>query len=116
MFGIGSTELLIILVVALVIIGPKKLPDVMRTIGKGMAEFRRVSTDVKTTLEAEVDKAEQESRKKDEAERAKAEAARKKPEEAKTVEAEAKAEPEVAASEEAEKETAKAETDASSAA
>ncbi|MFZ5811446.1 MAG: Sec-independent protein translocase protein TatB, partial [Thermodesulfobacteriota bacterium] len=51
MFGIGTTELLVILVVALIVIGPSKLPDVMRTIGKGLAEFRRVSTDVKSTLE-----------------------------------------------------------------
>ncbi|MDD4464682.1 MAG: twin-arginine translocase TatA/TatE family subunit, partial [Desulfobacterales bacterium] len=36
MFGIGSTELLVILVVALIVIGPSKLPDIMRTLGKGM--------------------------------------------------------------------------------
>ena len=63
MFGIGTTELLVILVVALIVIGPSKLPDVMRTIGKGLAEFRRVSTDVKSTLEAEVQRAEDTKRK-----------------------------------------------------
>lgn len=63
MFGIGTTELLVILVVALIVIGPSKLPDVMRTIGKGLAEFRRVSTDVKSTLEAEVRRAEDDQRK-----------------------------------------------------
>lgn len=62
MFGIGSTELLVILVVALIVIGPSKLPDIMRTLGKGMAEFRRMSTDVKSTLEAEVDRADREQR------------------------------------------------------
>jgi len=62
MFGIGSTELLVILVVALIVIGPSKLPDLMRTLGKGMAEFRRMSTDVKSTLEAEVDRADREKR------------------------------------------------------
>ncbi len=62
MFGIGSTELLVILVVALIVIGPSKLPDLMRTLGKGMAEFRRMSADVKSTLDAEVDRAERESR------------------------------------------------------
>ena len=62
MFGIGSTELLVILVVALIVIGPSKLPDIMRTLGKGMAEFRRMSTDVKSTLEAEVDRADREHR------------------------------------------------------
>jgi sec-independent protein translocase protein TatB len=63
MFGIGTTELLVILVVALIVIGPSKLPDVMRTIGKGLAEFRRVSTDVKSTLEAEVQRADDAKRK-----------------------------------------------------
>ena len=62
MFGIGSTELLVILVVALIVIGPSKLPDLMKTLGKGMAEFRRMSTDVKSTLEAEVDRAEREQK------------------------------------------------------
>ena len=60
MFGIGSTELLVILVVALIVIGPSKLPDLMKTLGKGMAEFRRMSTDVKSTLEAEVERADRE--------------------------------------------------------
>ena len=60
MFGIGSTELFIIIVVALIVIGPKKLPDLMRTLGKGMAEFKRVSSDVKETFDKEVKKAEKE--------------------------------------------------------
>lgn len=62
MFGIGSTELLVILVVALIVIGPSKLPDLMRTLGKGMAEFRRMSNDVKSTFEAEVERADREHR------------------------------------------------------
>ncbi|EFL51317.1 twin-arginine translocation protein, TatB subunit [Solidesulfovibrio fructosivorans JJ]] len=62
MFGIGSTELVVILIVALIVIGPSKLPDLMRTLGKGMAEFRRMSSDVKSTFEAEVDRAEREQR------------------------------------------------------
>ena len=60
MFGIGSTELLVILVVALIVIGPSKLPDLMKTLGKGMAEFRRMSSDVKSTFEAEVERADRE--------------------------------------------------------
>ena len=60
MFGIGSTELFIIIIVALIVIGPKKLPDLMRTLGKGMAEFKRVSSDVKDTFDKEVKKAEKE--------------------------------------------------------
>ena len=62
MVGIGSTELLVILVVALIVIGPSKLPDLMKTLGKGMAEFRRMSSDVKSTLEAEVDRADREQK------------------------------------------------------
>lgn len=53
MFGIGSTELLVILVVALVVLGPKSLASVSRTLGKAMGEFRRVSTDFQRTLNAE---------------------------------------------------------------
>jgi sec-independent protein translocase protein TatB len=64
MFGIGSTELIIILVVALLVLGPKKLPEIARTLGKGMAEFRRMSTDVKRTIEMEADRSEEAEKKK----------------------------------------------------
>lgn len=63
MFGIGTTELLVIIIVALLVIGPEKLPQIMRTVGKGMAEFKRMSSDVKSTLEAEVSRAEDEEKK-----------------------------------------------------
>ncbi len=67
MFGIGTTEVLLILVVALLVIGPSKLPDVARALGKGMAEFRRMSSDVKKTidLEAQLADMEHDSRKND---------------------------------------------------
>lgn len=55
MFGsIGFPEILLILVIALLIFGPKRLPEVGRTIGKGLAEFRRASTDLKRTVSAEL--------------------------------------------------------------
>lgn len=50
MFGIGMPELVIILVVALIVIGPKKLPDLAKSLGKGLAEFRRATDDVKESL------------------------------------------------------------------
>ena len=64
MFGIGTSEVLIILVVALVVIGPSKLPELARTLGKGLAEFRRVSSDVKNTIEMEGERLEEEEKKK----------------------------------------------------
>ena len=43
-------ELIIILVVALLILGPKKLPEIARSLGRGMAEFRRASTELQRTI------------------------------------------------------------------
>lgn len=65
MFGIGGPELVIILVVALIVIGPQKLPQMMRSLGKGLAEFKRMGNDVKSTLDLEVDRAESEARKRE---------------------------------------------------
>lgn len=47
MFGIGMPELLLILVLALIVLGPKKLPELARALGKGMAEFRRATDELK---------------------------------------------------------------------
>ena len=55
MFGIGMTELLVILVVALIVFGPTKLPELARSLGRAMAEFRRASTDLRQTLREAVD-------------------------------------------------------------
>lgn len=53
--SIGTSELLMIGLVALIIFGPRKLPEMMRTIGKTMAEFRRSTDDFKKTWQNEVD-------------------------------------------------------------
>ncbi len=55
MFGIGMPELLIVLVVALLVLGPRKLPDAARSLGRGMAEFRRASADLRSSLTAPID-------------------------------------------------------------
>ncbi len=52
--SIGFPEILMILVIALLIFGPKKLPEVGRTIGKGLAEFRKASSDLKRSVNAEL--------------------------------------------------------------
>jgi len=53
MFGIGMPELIIILVIALIVIGPQKLPDMARSLGKGLAEFKRASDDFRQNISEE---------------------------------------------------------------
>lgn len=72
MFGIGMPELLLILVVALVVLGPKRLPEVARVLGRGLAEFRRATSDLtdelrnaQIMLEEEARQATQEARRKE---------------------------------------------------
>lgn len=51
--NIGLTELIVILIVALLVIGPKKLPDVAQALGRGLAEFKRAMEDVRDELKME---------------------------------------------------------------
>ena len=58
---IGVTELIFIFVIALLMFGPKKLPELGRTFGKGMAEFRRASNELRSTFQTEMDNIEREN-------------------------------------------------------
>ncbi len=51
---LGVPELIFIFILALLIFGPKRLPEIGRTIGKGMAEFRKASTEIKRTINTEL--------------------------------------------------------------
>ncbi len=64
MFGIGSSEFLVIILVALLVLGPSHLPKIARTLGKAMGEFRRVSNEFQRTLNLEAEREEHEERKK----------------------------------------------------
>lgn len=62
MFGIGVPELLVILVVALIVLGPKRLPDVAKALGKGLAEFRKATADLTDELRSAQTMIEREAR------------------------------------------------------
>lgn len=55
MFGMGMQEILIILAVALIVIGPRKLPDLAKSLGRALGEFRRATSDIKDTINLEAD-------------------------------------------------------------
>lgn len=55
MFGIGMPEMILILAVALIVIGPKKLPDLARSLGKAMGEFKKATSDLKESMQIDTE-------------------------------------------------------------
>ncbi len=55
MFGIGGWEMILIGVVALLVFGPKRLPELARSLGKGLAEFRKASSDLRRSIDFDLD-------------------------------------------------------------
>jgi sec-independent protein translocase protein TatA len=52
--SIGMPELIVIFIIALIIFGPRKLPELGRSLGRGIAEFKKATTDLQTSLEEEI--------------------------------------------------------------
>ena len=61
MGNIGFPELVVIFIVALLVFGPRKLPELGRSLGRGISEFRRASSDLRTSIEREIENADVES-------------------------------------------------------
>ena len=55
MFGIGMPEMLLILAIALIVIGPKKLPDLAKSLGRAMGEFKKATSEIKQSIGVDAD-------------------------------------------------------------
>ena len=55
MFGIGMPEMFLILAIALIVIGPKKLPDLAKSLGRAFAEFKRATSELKESMEIDTE-------------------------------------------------------------
>ena len=55
MFGIGMPELLLLLAIALIVVGPKKLPELAKALGRGIAEFKKATNELKESLDTSTD-------------------------------------------------------------
>jgi len=55
MFGIGMPEMFLIMAVALIVIGPKKLPDLAKSLGRALGEFKRATSEIKESMEIDTD-------------------------------------------------------------
>ena len=84
MFGIGSMEFLVIILVAVLVLGPDQLPKLIRTFTKVMGDVRRVSTDFQRTINLEINQEEYRQRQKEEKAKKRREVEARKAEAAKT--------------------------------
>lgn len=72
MFGIGTSEILIILIIALLVLGPREIPKIARTLGRGLRELERAKDELKESIEFEASLEEEDEKKNDSDSRAEA--------------------------------------------